>query len=65
MMRETANSADNQTKRVTVRTGGAGHAHSGIVHSEILSATNAAAAGAAPAKRAESSNGSKIVRLGS
>ena len=68
MMRETGDTNGNHqhsdgNKRVSVRTGGAGHAHSGIVRSEILTARNAAAESASPAGRGKSRNG-KIVRLG-
>jgi hypothetical protein len=67
MMRETGDTDGNQhgdrTKRVSVRTGGAGHAHSGIVRSEILSARTAATEGASSGERGKSPNG-KIVRLG-
>jgi len=45
MMRETGDTNGNQhserIKLVSVRTGGAGHAHSGVVRSEIQSAKNA------------------------
>jgi hypothetical protein len=63
MIRETGDNNGNghQSKRVSVRTGGAGHAHSGIVRSEILSAGSAVAEGAPPARRGKST---KIVRLG-
>jgi hypothetical protein len=67
MIRETGNINGNKhgdrTKRVSVRTGGAGHAHSGIVRGEILAARTATAEGASPGERGKSPNG-KIVRLG-
>jgi hypothetical protein len=53
---------NSQTKRVSVRTGGAGHAHSGIVRSEIQSAKNALADGVSLG-RVKAPNG-KIVKLG-
>jgi hypothetical protein len=68
MMRETGDTSGNHqhsdgTKRVSVRTGGAGHAHSGIARSEIVTAWNAATERASSGQRGKSPNG-KIVKLG-
>jgi hypothetical protein len=56
-------SANQQIKRVSVRTGGAGHAHSGVVRSEILSTKNIAADRVLV--RAPKPSDIKIVKLGS
>jgi len=65
MMRATGDSNGNgyHSKRVSVRTGGAGHAHSGMVRSEILSAKNIAAD--RMLARAPKPSDIKIVKLGS
>jgi hypothetical protein len=65
MMRATGDSNGNgyQSKRVSVRTGGAGHAHSGIVKGEPSLMKARSVADAQPEKRTASVN-SKIVRLG-
>jgi len=62
-----ANQHVRQAKRVSVRSGGAGHAHSGVVRSEILSAKNAFGVGEASPDRAVKSFkplNSKIAKLG-
>jgi hypothetical protein len=58
--------ANEQIKRVSVRSGGAGYAHSGVVPRETRSAEGVLTDGALLAERAKSpklSNG-KVVRLG-
>jgi hypothetical protein len=60
------NQLGHKAKRVSVRSGGAGYAHSGVVRSEILSGKDAVADGLRPAGGVKSSKASygKIVRLG-
>ena len=54
---ETGTGKDVDVKRVTVRSGGAGHAHSGVTKTDTPRRTNGA--------KAPKTANSKIVRLGS